>query len=155
MDDGPLQELAGRHERFELFLGLEEVVDPVLLTGPRSAGGGRYGKPDFGVVIPDVGGHGAFANSRRTCEDCQSRFLAHVFLCGGVWIGEAWFALLLVYKIYQRLALVDAQAADPPGRRDPQLLHNRRGPDFADAGQGLQQLGHPHPRQGVVLRRPS
>ena len=48
-----------------------------------------------------------------------------------------WLALLLVYKIYQRLALVDAQAPDPPGRCDSQLLHNGGGPDLADARQGL------------------
>jgi hypothetical protein len=76
-----------------------------------------------------------------------------MFLCGGVWIDEEWFALFLVYKIYQRLALVNAQAADPPGSRDAQLLHYGRGPHLTDARQGLQQFGYPHPRQGVVLGR--
>jgi len=59
-------------------------------------------------------------------------------------------ALFLVYKIYQRLALVNAQAADPAGRCDAQLLHDGGSPDLSNAGQGLQQLHHPHPGQGVV-----
>ena len=59
--------------------------------------------------------------------------------------------LTLVYKIYQRPALVDAQAPDPPGRRNAQLLHDGGGTDLPDAGQRLQQFGRPASGPG---RRP-
>jgi hypothetical protein len=47
---------------------------------------------------------------------------------------------MLVYKIYQRPALVHAQAADPAGRRNAQLVHNCRCPDLADPRQCLKEL---------------
>lgn len=59
---------------------------------------------------------------------------------------------MLVYKIYQRPPLVDAQPADPAGRRDAQLLHDGRGTDLPDAGKGFEQFGHFHPGKGVVLK---
>ena len=60
---------------------------------------------------------------------------------------------MLVYKIYQRPALVDAEAADPAGRGDAQLLHDGRSPYFPDAGKGFEQFRNLHAGQGVVLKR--
>lgn len=60
---------------------------------------------------------------------------------------------MLVYKIYQRPALVDAQSADPAGRRNAQLLHDGGGPHLPDSGKGFEQFGHLHPGKGIVFQR--
>src|SRR5918993_204986 len=68
----PLEQVALLDHGVELLVGDEPVVDAVLLTRPRWAGGGRDGDPDLGVPAPHVGGHGALAHGCRAGEDDQA-----------------------------------------------------------------------------------
>lgn len=58
--------------------------------------------------------------------------------------------VILVHKIYQRPALVNAEPPQPAGRGNAQLIHDGGRPDAANPGQGLEHFGDLHSCQGGI-----
>lgn len=58
--------------------------------------------------------------------------------------------VILVHKIYQRPALVNAEPPQPAGYGNTQLVHDGGRRDAAYTGERLQHLGDFHPRDGGI-----